>query len=550
MASAQRQQLHRASAAWYEQTHTADVPAYYPTLAYHWKHANVAEKALEYGAQAGEQALHHHANQEAVRFFSDALHLTSDPQLAVRIPVVRQARWRRQLGTAYYELGNLAASRAHVEQALHLLGYRLPASPGTTLLSLLGHIGRQWVHRLWARVRAVAPTSVSEHRLEAARAYALLSEILYFTAETLLGVTCVMSSLNLAEKAGASPELARAYANTCIATSLIPLHRLARLYGRLAQKTAHQSGQIAAQVHVGNYTAVYAVGVGDWAHAEALLAASATAAAHIGDQRQWITSQAILAVMRHYQSAFTQAAELNSKVYDMAVRSDNLVQQGWGLYSQAENYVRLGRSAEALTLLEKALIVVAGDTKRTAQMRIYGGRALAYWRDGQPRLAWQMAEHAATLIAQVGPKIHSGLEAYAGVAEVYLGLWEHALAAGVTVPTDLPSDNLRDQAYRACQVVQRYARFFPIGRPRAKLCQGLWYWLAGRSTMAYRLWQKSLTAARQLHMPYEQGLAYYEIGRHLPRSNPQQQESLQQALAIFARVGAVADLTRTQGVLE
>jgi hypothetical protein len=50
-------------------------------------------------------------------------------------------------------------------------------------------------------------------------------------------------------------------------------------------------------------------------------------------------------------------------------------------------------------------------------------------------------------------------------------------------------------------------------------------------------------------MPYEQGLAYYELGRHLPLSHPQQQECLQQALALFARVGALSAVTRTQEVL-
>jgi class 3 adenylate cyclase/tetratricopeptide (TPR) repeat protein len=549
MASAQRQQLHRATATWYEQTHTADASAYYPTLAYHWKAAQVADKAMNYYARAGEQALHHHANQEAVRFFSDALHLTDDPHLAMRVPMVQQACWHRQLGTAYYELGNLSASRAHVEQALRLQGYRLPTSSRTTLMSLLGHIGRQCVHRLWPGGRAVASALGSEHQLEAARAYALLGEILYFTADTLLGVTCVISSLNLAEMAGPSPELARAYANTCIAASVIPLHRLARLYSRLAQHTALQSEQVAAQVHVGNYTAVYAVGVGHWAKAEALLTAAATAAAQIGDQRQWITSQAILAVLRHYQSEFTQAVELNHTVYDAAVRSDNLVQQGWGLYSQAENYVCLGRYAEALALLEKALTVAAGDTKRTAQLRIYGGFAIAYWRHGEPLLARQMADHATTLIVQSVPNVYSGLEAYAGVAEVYLGLWEQAAASRVGVPKDTHSDHIREQASHACQVLRRYARLFPIGRPRARLWQGLWYWLAGRPDTAHRWWRQSLTAARQFHMPYEQGLAYYELGRHLPLSHPQQQECLQQALALFARVGALSAVTRTQEVL-
>jgi hypothetical protein len=50
-------------------------------------------------------------------------------------------------------------------------------------------------------------------------------------------------------------------------------------------------------------------------------------------------------------------------------------------------------------------------------------------------------------------------------------------------------------------------------------------------------------------MPYEQGLAYYEIGRHLPSSHPQQRAYLRQALVLFARVGALSALARTQEVL-
>jgi tetratricopeptide (TPR) repeat protein len=290
---------------------------------------------------------------------------------------------------------------------------------------------------------------------------------------------------------------------------------------------------------VGNYTAVYADGVGAWAKAEALLTAAATAAEQIGDQRQWITSQAILAVLRHYQSDFAQAMALNRTVYDEAVRSDNLVQQGWGLYSQAENNVCLGHYDEALALLEKSLTVVAGDTKYTAQLRIYGGFAIVYWRRGEPLLARQMADRAAALIAQSAPNVYSGLEAYAGVAEVYLGLWEQAGACRTSAqePQAAP---LREQASHACQVLRRYARLFPMGRPRARLWQGLWYWLAGRPETAHRWWRQSLIAAHQFHMPYEQGLAYYEIGRHLPPSHPQRQASLQQARALFARVGVIS----------
>ena len=42
---------------------------------------------------------------------------------------------------------------------------------------------------------------------------------------------------------------------------------------------------------------------------------------------------------------------------------------------------------------------------------------------------------------------------------------------------------------------------------------------AGSDT-AVAAWNKSLNAAERLAMPYEQGRAYYELGRHLPPDHP------------------------------
>jgi hypothetical protein len=50
-------------------------------------------------------------------------------------------------------------------------------------------------------------------------------------------------------------------------------------------------------------------------------------------------------------------------------------------------------------------------------------------------------------------------------------------------------------------------------------------------------------------MPYEEGLAHYEIGRHLLSGDPARQEHLAYAAEILARVGAAYDLGRVQAEL-
>jgi class 3 adenylate cyclase len=71
---AQRRQIHRAIAEWYEQHH-ADLLPYYPVLAHHWRNADETAKAIDYLEKAGEQAQRHGAQQDALRFFTESLAL-------------------------------------------------------------------------------------------------------------------------------------------------------------------------------------------------------------------------------------------------------------------------------------------------------------------------------------------------------------------------------------------------------------------------------------------------------------------------------------------
>ena len=51
-------------------------------------------------------------------------------------------------------------------------------------------------------------------------------------------------------------------------------------------------------------------------------------------------------------------------------------------------------------------------------------------------------------------------------------------------------------------------------------------------------------------MRYDQGLAHFEIGRHLPGDDHARQENLKQAADIFKQTGAGYDLDRTQKLLS
>lgn len=98
---AQRRMLHRTLAEWYEGG--SSVPAedsppsplddrrspLLPLLAHHYRHAEDAERERHYARLAGIQAADQYANDEALAYFSRALALTLDDDLAGRFDLLR-----------------------------------------------------------------------------------------------------------------------------------------------------------------------------------------------------------------------------------------------------------------------------------------------------------------------------------------------------------------------------------------------------------------------------------------------------------------------------
>jgi class 3 adenylate cyclase/tetratricopeptide (TPR) repeat protein len=81
---AQRRELHRSVAGWYERVYADSLGPYYPLLAHHWNRAEEVECERHYARLAGEQAAAQFANAEAVTYLSRALELTSKTDSAER----------------------------------------------------------------------------------------------------------------------------------------------------------------------------------------------------------------------------------------------------------------------------------------------------------------------------------------------------------------------------------------------------------------------------------------------------------------------------------
>ena len=83
-----------------------------------------------------------------------------------------------------------------------------------------------------------APTAARSSALEAARAFERLAFLNYYANARGPGISAVLHAVNLAERAGPSPELARAYASMSVGAGVVQLHTLARSYARKALEIA------------------------------------------------------------------------------------------------------------------------------------------------------------------------------------------------------------------------------------------------------------------------------------------------------------------------
>jgi tetratricopeptide (TPR) repeat protein len=555
MSFAQRHQLHQAIAEWYETVYRDDIDSYYPLLGHHWLMADHRELAIDYLEKAGEHALRSGAYREAVTFFSDVLRLAPNVETpsgsAISEAQLRRAHWQRQLGLAYYGLGNVAETERHLLEALRLLGRPMPRGVQALSLNLSRQLFEQSLHRLWPKSirlqlkldeKQVGSAPLAEVSLEAARVYEPLGQMYYLANEAGSAIYAAIRALNLAERAGPSPELARSYAIVGTAAGVASLHRPAEFYLRRAWETTQEMDDQPALAWVLTLTGVYRLGVGQWPAAHAALEEAVAIYDRFGDRRGWGDSVAALGWADYFAGRFDRAPELLVRMHRSALESDNLEHRAWSLFGQSIHMLRRGEDEQTIPKLEEAAVLfkqVPGS--RLAEMDNYGALAIAYLRRGALAKAETAVMVAAQLQAETPLAASVALDGYANIAQACLALWQREAQSG---GTGQGVTQWAAASKRACEALRLLAAVYPIGRPQFWLRRGRYHFLQGKQNLAYRAWQNALREALHLAMPYDRALAHAALSRHLPAHEPSRLFHRDQAARLFKALGAAYDLDR------
>jgi class 3 adenylate cyclase len=569
MIFAQRRELHRRVARWYETRYgqpagagTADVESkalepYYALLAEHWQMAEEAIPAIGYLERAAEQALRGGLYREAIGFLRRAVALSSrmsvdhprGPPADSGVTLIsreRRAHWECLLGNAYYNIGRLAESREHLERALTLVDRALPDGRRSLVLGLLRQVARQARFRLPLprRPQAAEPATLPQLR-EAARSYELLGSLFYINNQWLPMMYVILRGANLAELLGPAPELARAQATLQVVSGVLSWHSLARSYQRRAVHIARRIGQADALAQVLQLAGLYRLGDGDWHGAEQALCEAVALARGNGNHRRLAESQSLRAWIAGACGDFRAAAERCADVHATARECADVQAQTWGLLGQAECLLVAGRHGQAMHLLADAELLLAEnlDRARTEEIWAYALMAITGLRQDYRQLARYTITTAAQLMQAAAPMAIYALSGYAGVAEVNLLLWERREYRSPAQRKQIVYD-----ANQACAALRRLALSLPVVRPRYLRCEGLRRWLSGAEGGAIRAWRDSLRQANRLAMPYEYARSAYELGRHL--HGPAREDYLELAFYAFRSMNARYDLELVREQLD
>ena len=517
----QRQQLHGRLADFLEQTDAGN----YPLLAHHWRNADAPAKAIRYLDLAGSQALQRFANREAVEFLQQAIQLSAT--LAEKPATIEFGRWHRQIGEAYHHLGLLAQSREWLSQATRIFGYPVPKENRLRAVALPGSAMLQVVHRLLRTGRAPRGNTAAAPLLEAIQAYNQLAEIAYFANDLLTSVFYCIHGLNLAEALGPSPKLAEMYASMMIVTSAIPPLALGRMYFRLTEKALSGFDQPATQACVREFMGIYLSGLGMFQEAREHLGAACDVFLLYGNGRRLEECLTNSVYSHLHRGELTEAGEMLSLLRRSAQRREDAQTTGWVRMLQAELLLPIRGSEAALAALGESE-TPGWDALTRAAFHAISAQAL--FRLGRIEDARARAAIALEQLDATPPVSYTTILYVSYLAEVCLELFAHAQRTGA------PTTELRAQSRRACGVMRRFGRAFPVGLPRALLWEGRRQWLLGRKKAADRWWQKALAASNKLGMKRDLALIHMHVAMLHGETHKKE------AIALFEEIGAHSEL--------
>ncbi|MBE0681997.1 MAG: AAA family ATPase [Anaerolineales bacterium] len=541
----QRKQLHCAIANWYETNHAGDLTPHYSRLAHHWLKGEKNDKAIHYLEKAAEQSLKLYSNEDVVRFLEIAIELdkreTTDNAPA---KVFQRARWERMLGIAFLRLGKLKESESRLSLSLKLLGRPLPKTAAGAILFLIKELGEQALRRISPKSLA-RKYSADRLKVEEELARIEIEHIFYYAQNTTMLAWSMLRRLNLAEKTQMPELMMEGYGNLQMISGLAGLDGVYQVYKKLGQDILSKNNNIPGRIFLMLREGVVRFTRCEWEQADENLEGGLRLAEQIGDIRSYIELVASHATSLHLQGRFEKSLERWQEQYQKVSRSDSPQGQAWALYGQGHNLLMLGKTREAIQLIEDSINTPMknADDKILNTSR-FGALSLAYLRSGQNEPALENV-FAHQRHAPAKPGLASTMHEYSPVFDAIIGLWK-IIQTGQSQLENAQIKKL-EQIFHKIPFMVKALGQLRINKAKCLLYSGIYNNLTGGKGKAETDFVKCIELAGKHRQPYELGRAYYELGLLLGAREGR--DYLSQAAEIFEGVKTPYELEQVRAAL-
>lgn len=463
-------------------------------LAHHWGMAQNSQKEAHYLTLAGSEAIGAGAYHESTTLLQRALTLS----IQNGADSSTLARLNQQLGDAFLGMGRLNESRTYLEAALAHVG----RSAGSSRSGMIRRLVIEAIRQM--RTRWSAPAKSSGNALLATRICSSLVFINFYGNDKIGSVYYTIYGLNLAESAGeeALGEQMQYYASMCLIGGTTRLHSVARRYLALADGLLDKTHDLSAKTTALLATAGYFAGQGQWEEAQQRAEDSIRAAEESGHVRRWTEGTSFLAHLCCFQSQWDKEITYLDSAFATARKQGDIQVEMSILTRRAKWLMRHREFEQAAQSVAECEAMLPQNPNPSNSIQVAATMTAVALRRGDLAAADSYARQAAALTHKSSPTTFYLLDEYGFVAEYYLTKYE-----GSGSETD------KALAQQACGALKRFARVFAIGRSRAANHEGWYLWLSGRRDAARECWERSIDAARQMKMPFDEALANYHWGR-------------------------------------
>jgi len=511
---AERRQLHDAIGSWIEaHPHAEDASA---LLGRHFLHAQRTDKAIRYLVAAGEIAIRRYANAEAAEILMRAHeldHARSGAGSERGLSQTERAHLSLLLGRAFLGLSRYADCRVHNETGVRQAGFSVPATTVGVALGLLAQIARQLSRQVWPSAREAAKTEKSMLS-EVVLAFEGLAETYFYQGDGLRTLYAAMSSLNISERIGPSPELARGCATLSGVAGLFKLRKISGYYSARALEILRRHPE--AEIYVFVLLGLSKLGRGEWEESRTFFANVVAAADKAGDRRRWRDGVENAAIVEACRGKWREALDGFSAMFASAKQDRDQRYMVLVYRERAYCYLQLGELDAVdgcLRSINEELARGLTAEELPTEKDLHAIAANVALERGDHVSAAEEADAAIKAIAKI-----SGTSSFPNlywtillVARVFANLWLRAAPKGAVDPA------LRRGMAEACRALSGQAFSHPIAAPSAAIAHGYLAHLSGRPVSAKRSWRRAAAEANQLGMDYEVRIAMTALGEPGPR---------------------------------